>query len=413
MAAPTFRTYIAPTTQSLLRHLGHSSAFSANSINMFALSANADDLQAAVKWATAIPNSMGVLTTSLFKGVQLSIASYPKASCLPFRSTIPGISQAQVGRIRTYRPPSREEQASETRLGHMLAEGSVDWNDALSESGPLELPLDLQHIRDKSTISSFFYLSDGRPEGLFDSLHRHFPTASQLGLIGSSTPFITGRPFTLFGGTSIFSDGAVGVALLDQTPPNTDIKFDNIHALSEPMEVTQAQTNLIETLDYGNPVGSLMTAMKNSSTIGKDQGIYLGVLSDFASNPKARDCGQPTYNYTRLYRITAGGPSRGSLLLDATEGPRIGTKVQFATAPQSQKSPHVSNLSSPVFPTLSLNVLDESQAQASSIDSDVHAADKLFVGTSENGFVLKAPSGAGQERPWICSVPGATVQWVC
>ncbi|KAG8729042.1 hypothetical protein FRC11_009635, partial [Ceratobasidium sp. 423] len=236
MALPTLRTYIAPTTQSLLRHLGHTSAISVDNINIFALSAHADDLQDAVAHLTAIPNAIGALTASPFKGVQLSIASYPTASCLPFRSTIPGKPQAEVGRIRTYRPPSREEKASETRLDHMLAGGSVDWNDALSESGPLELPSDLQRIRGKSSVSAFFYLSDGKPEGLLDSLHRYFPTSSQLGLIGSSTPFITGRPFTLFKGTNIFSDGAVGIALLDQSSPSTTISFDSIHAVSELME---------------------------------------------------------------------------------------------------------------------------------------------------------------------------------
>ncbi|KAJ1307699.1 hypothetical protein OPQ81_001788 [Rhizoctonia solani] len=339
MALPSFRTYIAPTTHSLLRHLGHSSTILVNTVNLFALSAHADDLQAAVAHLTAIPNSIGVLTTSPVKGVQLSIASYPIASCLPFRSTVPGIPQAEVGRIRTYRPPSREEKASEIRLDRVLAGGSVNWNDALSESGPLELPSDLQRIRDKSSVSLFFYLSDGKPEGLLDSLYRHFPSASQLGLIGSSTPFVTGRPFTLFKGASIFSDGAVGIALLDRNPQDTTISFENIQAVSEPMEVTQAQTNLIETLDNGNPVESLMTAMKTSGAIGKDQDIYIGVIRDFTSNPKVHDSGMRTYDYSRVYRIAAGGTSRGSLLLDATEGPQVGTRVQFATTSPSLKIP--------------------------------------------------------------------------
>ncbi|CAE6465789.1 unnamed protein product [Rhizoctonia solani] len=404
---PTLRTYIAPTTQSLLRHLGHSPAISVNTVNLFALSAHADDLQDAVAHLTAIPNSMGALTTSPFKGVQLSIASYPAKSCFPFRSTIPGIPQAEVGRIRTYRPPSREEKASEIRLDHMLAGGSVNWNNALSESGPLELPSDLQRIRDKSRVSSFFYLSDGKPEGLLDSLHRHFPAASQLGLIGSSTPFITGRPFTLFKGANIFSDGAVGIALLDQSSPNTTMSFDSIHAVSKPMEVTQAQTNLIETLDNGNPVESLMAAMKTSGRIDKDQDIYLGVISDPAS-PDVRDSGIHTCNYSRIYRITAGGPSRGSLLLDATEGPQAGTKVQFATTSPSQKSSKAWIGSDRASPTVSLGVLAESHMQASSTGSDVRVANNLFAGASENGLALKN----GQGRPWICSIPGTTVQWM-
>ncbi|CAE6480101.1 unnamed protein product [Rhizoctonia solani] len=413
MVLPTFRTYIAPKTQSLLRHLGHSSAIPVNTVNLFALSAHADDLQDAVAHLTAIPNSIGALTASPFKGVQLSIASYPTTSCLPFRSTIPGTPQAQVGRIRTYRPPSREEKASEIRLDHMLAEGNVDWNDALSESGPLELPSDLQRIRDKSRVSSFFYLSDGKPEGLLDSLHRHFPVASQLGLIGTSTPFINGRPFTLFKGTNIFSDGAVGIALLDQPSQKTTMNFDGIHALSEPMEVTQAQTNLVEALDNSNPVEGLVAAMRISGTIDKDQDVYLGdvylgVIDSASSDSKTHGSVTRTYKYSRLFRITAGGPSRGSLLLDATEGPQAGTKVQFATASSPQKDSDTWAISDQVSPTLSLSVLAESHTQATSTGSDVRVANNLFAGASENGLALKK----SQERPWICSIPGTTVEWV-
>ncbi|KAG8679626.1 hypothetical protein FRC11_003492, partial [Ceratobasidium sp. 423] len=137
------------------------------------------------------------------------------------------------------------------------------------------------------------------------------------------------------------------------------------------MEVTQAQTNLIETLNGGNPVESLMAAMKTSGTIGKDQDIYLGVLKDPTSpNPKAHDSGMRTYNYNRVYRITAGGPSRGSLLLDATEGPPAGTKVQFATASPSRKSSKNFTISDQTSPTISLSVLAESHMQTSSIGSD-------------------------------------------
>lgn len=202
MTWPTFRTYLAPSTQSLLRHLGRLPAPPAASVNLFALSAQAEDLEDAVSYLTALPNAIGGLTNSTYRGVQLSVASYPAMSCLPFRSTIPGIPQAEVGRIRAYRPPTQEDAASEARLENVLAGGATNWNDAMSESGSLELPPDLQHARcvmpymvhclylridmcrrsNASHISSFIYLSDGAPEGLSDSLHRHFPAASQVSL---------------------------------------------------------------------------------------------------------------------------------------------------------------------------------------------------------------------------------------
>ena len=201
MTLPSFRTYLAPSTQSLLRHVGRLPAPPAASVNLFALSAQAEDLEDAVSYLTTLPNAIGGLTNSTYRGVQLSVASYSAMTCLPFRSTIPGIPQAEVGRIRTYRPPTQQDKASEARLENALADGVTNWNDAMSESGSLELPSDLEHARcvtpclahylylhidmcrcsNKSHISSFVYLSDGAPEGLSDSLHRHFPNASQVG----------------------------------------------------------------------------------------------------------------------------------------------------------------------------------------------------------------------------------------
>jgi hypothetical protein len=70
-----------------------------------------------------------------------------------------------------------------------------------------------------------------------------------------------------------------------------------------------------------------MLAMKSSGSISKDQTIYLAVL-DASVAPEPQTNEVRTYSYDRVYKISAGGPSRGSILLDATEGPRAGTKVQ-------------------------------------------------------------------------------------
>lgn len=411
MALPTLRTYVAPTTRSLLQHLSRSPAIPSSSVNLFALSARADELQDAVAYLTTLPNSIGALTASPYKGVQLAIASYPTTSCLPFRSTIPGVPQAEVGRIRTYRPPTRGDKASEARLDNVLSGGAVDWNDALSESGSLELPPDLQHIRNKSTVSSFLYLSDGAPEGLLNSLGLHFPVASQIGLIGSSTPFITGRPFTLFQGSSIYSDGAVGLAIFNQESQRTSVNFKNVRAVSRPMEVTQAQTNLVETLDHGNPVESLLLAMKSSGSMNKDQDIYLAVLDGSpAIDSNASEL--RIYNYSRVYRITAGGPSRGSILLDAAEGPQTGTKVQFVVIASQKPSPS-SIPASQVVPTVTLSLISDSDMQTVPTDPEVREIDNVFLGTSENGFILGSGEEGSSKRPWICTVPGTTssLQW--
>ncbi|KAG8702286.1 hypothetical protein FRC08_003581 [Ceratobasidium sp. 394] len=409
MAWPTLRTYLAPTTQSLLRHLARSPAFPSTSVNLFAVSAQADDLQAVVSHLNSLPNAIGALSSSSIKGVQLSVASYPASSCLPFRSTIPGVPQAEVGRIRMYRAPTEGDRASAARLDEVLDGGATNWNDALSESGSLELPPDLEHIGSKSNVSSFLYLSDTAPEGLLHSLHRHFPAASQQGLIAGSTPFITGRPVTLFKGSNIFADGAVGLALFNQNTQRNEITFDNLQAVSPVLEVTQAQTNMVETLNHGNPVESLLLAMNSRGSIDKEQDIYLGAVDTTADLGPPGD--QSSHKYGRVYKITAGGPTRGTILLDATEGPQVGAKVQFVVANRSQKSP-TSPSNQPV-PTISFDTITDSDIGTISAESEVKEIENLFLATSENGFVVGS-SGAGVlQRPWVCNIPGANykVQW--
>ncbi|QRW04401.1 hypothetical protein RhiLY_03400 [Ceratobasidium sp. AG-Ba] len=380
MTWPTLKTYIAPTTRSLLQHLKESPAFPPTSVNLFALSAQAYYLQSAVSYLNRLPNSIGVLSTSLSQGVQLSVASYSNSVCLPFRSTIPGVPQPEVGRIRMYRPPTREDRASEARLEDVLSGGTMSWNDALSKSGSFELPPELEKIGNKSSVSSFFYLSDNAPEGLMQSLHRISPMPD------SSTPFITGRPFTLFKRPKIFADGAVGLALFHQGKQEHEIVFENLEAFSPILEVTQAQTNMVETLDHGNSVEALLRALHQRGPINKEDDIYLGVIT--------------------------GGPTKGTLLLDATEGPRVGSKIQFVVATKPEPPSTFPLIGQPT-PTISLNAISDSDIGTVSSGSQVKEVENVFLGTSENGFVVGSSTATATHQPWLCTIPGAKyqVQW--
>ena len=66
---------------------------------------------------------------------------------------------------------------------------------------------------------------------------------SQIGLIASPTPFVTGRPHTLFSGKDIYSDGAVGIAIC-RAPKTFDaakdlkVSYEGLEPLGGPLEVT-------------------------------------------------------------------------------------------------------------------------------------------------------------------------------
>lgn len=61
----------------------------------------------------------------------------------------------------------------------------------------------------------------------------------QLGLIASSTPFITGRPFTLFYDDYVYSSGAVGVGLRGSIRSTPTVKFHGLVPLSAPVKVSK------------------------------------------------------------------------------------------------------------------------------------------------------------------------------
>ena len=62
----------------------------------------------------------------------------------------------------------------------------------------------------------------------------------KLGLIASSTPFITGRPVTLFSNENVHSSGAVGIALTGGGTPRSSVEFPGLKSITPSMIVTRS-----------------------------------------------------------------------------------------------------------------------------------------------------------------------------
>jgi hypothetical protein len=107
----------------------------------------------------------------------------------------------------------------------------------------------------KEDVHTIITLSDDAPQGLNESLSffshatkvrpRHSSRgpelilSSKLGLFGSSTPFVTGRPYTLMYNGSVNSSGAVGLALSAGPLPALQTAFNGLRAISKPLKVTR------------------------------------------------------------------------------------------------------------------------------------------------------------------------------
>lgn len=102
-------------------------------------------------------------------------------------------------------------------------------------------------------------MSDAAPEGLNSALSRYtFATKVgaehharvyeqlhltrclfKLGLVATLTPFVTGRPVTLFHNDSVHSEGAVGLCLSSATRATHYSDFPGLEAITQPMTVTE------------------------------------------------------------------------------------------------------------------------------------------------------------------------------
>ncbi|KIM66880.1 hypothetical protein SCLCIDRAFT_61631, partial [Scleroderma citrinum Foug A] len=255
---------------------------------------------------------------------------------IPFHSTIPGRSEPQVGRWHAGRNRISSEDDTQTNyvagstepdIFHTVLgkNGEVDWKKlwslpSSSDRGVgYELPQDLLPIAaDRpSTIDNIIYFSDRASEGISTALQNAFPSSNKLALLASSTPFLTGRPVTLFYNGQIHSSGAVGIALLSSPPSHLALSFPTLVLLTPALPITSAEGNLIFSINLSNPTRLLLSAIQkrglshsgDSTSVSKEDSFYVGVMS-------------------QLYHINSGDPSRGTIALDTSMAPKEGSLVQ-------------------------------------------------------------------------------------
>ncbi|KAF5380758.1 hypothetical protein D9757_007162 [Collybiopsis confluens] len=333
-------------------------------------------------------STVGCLSASPSPGlISCSVALFDTKTVIPFRSTIPGQEKTQVGRWHAFR--KKDERETE----HLPDD--VDWNNLWKpRSRADELPGQLSNAAD---ISSVVYFSDLFPEGLSSAISDALPRATQLGLLASSTPFITGRPVTLFYNQQVYETGAVGIALRRSRSLQFRLPTD-IQPLGDSLNVTHSEGNLISTLNSSNPTQLLLSRIRaagidttSSSAISfkEDMQFYLGVLG---SNHSSLD---------QLHLITSGDTSRGTIALNTqTTAPPVGSRVRFFHRRRSSSDPMPMSLPMDrdriIFTALPP---DETKQNGFSLEVEL---DNQFLAASENGFVLGRPG----ESPWLCNVPG-------
>ncbi|KAF8962282.1 hypothetical protein BDZ97DRAFT_1920569 [Flammula alnicola] len=311
-----------------------------------------------------------------------SIGIFDSAHCIPFRSTLAGRTQPQVGRWHSFRNKEDEVIGGESDVGFngmKLSEKDADsiywermknvgasevnweniWSQSSSSSSLSSSTLSLlpESLRTVERIQTLLTLSSPHPDMLMRTLSEYLSSSNQgqnlatsLTLVAAPTHFVTGRGVTLFMDGQIFGEGAIGVAFLrdddvsrqkeniGDSGPTFRTQFLGVKRLSGPMTVTSREGNMINALNESNPTRLLLSAL-DLAGVGTDKGSSSSRIASSFKEDEQFALGVLATNreISQTYKITAGDPSSrgGSISLDAPRAPEVGSVVQFLHCPSN------------------------------------------------------------------------------
>ncbi|KAN0114252.1 hypothetical protein V8E52_006902 [Russula decolorans] len=398
-------TVLARNASSILAHISRLPASLASHPLLFTLSTNAPapSLATLVSALSSFSSSgsVGCLSAPTHPGapgasaapIACSLAFFRNEHSVPFRSDIPGRPETQVGRWHAMRRTGDREREESIQGGKVELREDMEWEKIWGRRTESDvIPPALEGLG-KNDVHTIITLTDNAPQGLNDSLSS-FPLATKLGLFCSSTPFVTGRPYTLIFNGSVSSSGAVGIALSAGRRPTLRTAFPRLRAITPPLQVTRSEGNLVNELDNRNPTALLICAIEQSALVGKagkDDAFYLGVLRDG--------------ELWQIHRIMSGAPSRGTMALESDTAPGEGSSVQLFYCPKDTAAPPQATSKN----SLTFVALPQSEsALAGQGEDTVTVLEDTFLAASENGFMISRED----EMAWTCITPGAQARLV-
>ncbi|KAI9288163.1 hypothetical protein BC943DRAFT_273480 [Umbelopsis sp. AD052] len=181
----------------------------------------------------------------------------------------------------------------------------------------------LPQLQNLQTPKFAWILSDHEPYQLIETLDHHFPQATKAGLIGASTPFITGTPYTMFYNDKVLPGGSIGFVSSSVPKVSSSVQHKALESLGSPMTVTRCRGNIILDLDETSATGLLLNLLNkgHNAKISKDKEFYLGACTEDADN---------NAQLTSVHRVTSGDPSKGNMSIDTTKDFQVGQKVQVS-----------------------------------------------------------------------------------
>jgi len=205
---------------------------------------------------------------------------------------------AVVGRYHSKERQLEDKMDMEVDLSHFKTISTPAFN--------IKLPPELEDLaknrNEKQPV--FFLMGDKNTEPFLNALDLHFPQSEKIGMIGASTPFLNGQPFTLFQGNTCHSNGMVGFALISPLAQTASRLKKSGTLIGSPMQVTKSRGNIILEVNQGqNPTKLLLEAIKQRGFAArKDEAFFLAVYDKWSEKMQIEKC--------RVHQITSGDPKK-------------------------------------------------------------------------------------------------------
>ncbi|KAF9551779.1 hypothetical protein EC957_004102 [Mortierella hygrophila] len=365
------------------------------------------------------PSGHGVSTLTLTPATATNAASDRLVDCQPFY-----LSSAESRRKRL-----KEKSVGKWARSQDIEERSLDTADAWSSFKSISIGRNQVQVPtaalppSSSTASAsgsndtdqdIVMISDLEVHQFLEALDSANPAASKVGLMASSTPFITGRPVTMFYDGQLVQDGVLGVSILKRPAAKqeiTNVTYPSMSPLGPAMQITRCRGNIILELDESNATRLLLDRLQ-ATTLTKDKEYFLATGEPTAATSESP--AQVDMSKATVYKITGGDPSKGNMAVDTVHDLQIGQWVQFIHHGQAQDHGHIDNdLSSSDIQTGATtvrftatdpnNTIEEQESAGSNghHGNDTSAsAQPRFGGSSENGFIVGQPN----QGTWVCAV---------
>ncbi|GBC03083.1 hypothetical protein RclHR1_04990006 [Rhizophagus clarus] len=271
-----------------------------------------------------------------------------------------------------------------------------------------DLPEELKILKNKNINPDLIFLvSDSEPYQFIESLDYHFPTSKKIGIIGTSTPFLTGQPFSLFHNDNIFSRGTIGVALSAEST-NTfknqfQIEYPSLSTIGDPLKITSCRGNIILKLDGTNPTKLLLDKLQlvddKKILSSKETELYIGLYN---SDDKENQLDESSLI---INKISSGDPVKGNLAVDTITDLTEGQFIKFFYKKNELDATFLQNkLKDHDETQIILTVSDQDTMDSTSL-LKLNNNKNIFGATSENGIII----GKGKNRnTWVCNVPYST-----